>query len=177
MDKISDAINVINQCFSEATQKQDNGSFSRLSIMLSELDDGLRELIQDATKEQIQKVIQKLNIGQALSPEDMDVARLWIVGDAEYYAAVENDFSRWNDELKVLMQKINELKNVDGDVKATSTLRALVLDAVRMIGSIAFFLQQKERVEKFASTVKELDVDDRLMLTQILLSKFKSDEY
>jgi hypothetical protein len=177
MDKISQAIDVINQSFAESATKQDNGSFSKLSILLSEFEDGLREFVQESTKDQIQKVIQKLNIGQALAPEDLATVRLWIVGDAEYYANVENDFNKWNDELKRLIQEINKLKNAKLDIKSASTLRALLTDAMRTAGSISFFLQQKERVERFTSSVNELDADERLMLTQILLSKFKSGQY
>jgi len=177
MEKIAEAVEVINQSFNEANRKRDNASYSKLSVMLSEFEDGLREFIQQSTKDKIQLVIKKLQSGQNLNEDDLSVARLWLVGDAEYYANVESDVSQWSTELNRLVTKINELKQSKLDVHNASTLRAILLDAMRTAASISFFLQQKERVEKFTSTIRELDDEERTMMTQILVSKLKSEKY
>ena len=177
MSKIQEAVDTINQSFNEAAAKQDGGSFNKLSMMLSEFDAGLREYIQEATKNDILKIIEKMHSNHDLSSQDLSFIRTWIIGDAESYANEENNVEDWNAELKKLVQRINEFKNTDLSVSGASSLRALLLDAMRTAGNIAFFLQQKERVAKFTSSVGELDGDERLLLTQILVSKLKSDEY
>ena len=80
---------------------------SDLTSSFSNLEGLLREYIQEITKKQILEIIAKLRKNEPLTPEELKYVELWLVGDAEYYTKLENNFADWIDEFNRI---INEIK-------------------------------------------------------------------
>ena len=145
--------------------------FWNLSTSLQEFESSLREHIQEVTRDQISEVIKKLENNERLSASDRDYLKLWIVGDAEYYANLENNYQDWVEELKRLKRLITQHSSANLDFESAAKLKAYVLDAIRVIGDIVFFLKQKERITNFVESTADIDPEERKFLIAILQGK------
>lgn len=177
MTDFSPVFSKVKQDYQSTVEKQNEQAFNELALTLDRFEVTLREHIQRKTKDSILEIIKKINDGQELSKEDFDQLRLWIVGDAEYYTLLENSYQDWLNELNRLVTEINKLENKNPDVESASKLRAIVRDASRTIADIFYYIQQKERLEKFRSASQNLSGEDRTFLVKILEQKIKSPEF
>ncbi len=177
MSEIKDQIKALNEDYQKALKMNDNASYSQLSINIADAEANIREYIQGITKNEIQTIVNKLRNNEQLTKFEIDYIRLWLVSDAEHYIQAENDFENWQNESKRLMDQINALQNSDLNFVEASKLRALLLDLTRTASDINFYLQQKERVEKFNESTKELDSEESELLINLLTSKMKSPNF
>ncbi len=163
--------------FADAQQNNDAGTYQRLATVFSEYEGELREYIQEITKGQISKIIEKLDNRQDINEEEMAFIKLWIVGDADYYTQMENNFKDWLMELSRIVTQIDRTAaQQDIDFGTASRLRAVIEDGKRVIYDISFFLEKKEREEKFADATMELDNEEKDLLAKLLRSKIASKE-
>jgi hypothetical protein len=152
----------------------DAGSFERMVPQLTALADLLRETYQASVKKEIVTVIAKLKKGGDLAPADVAVVESFMVGDAEAYTRLENDFQSWVAELGRLMGVLGQLSN---RLEGRGPLEALgeVEDARRVLGDIDNFLEQKERVTRFRHSIAQgIDDDRRNMLIELLQELLES---
>lgn len=162
----------------EDTFKKGTGdAISKLMTIFDELGIFLREHIQDITQSKIKSAISRLKQGASLSGEEKDYVRLWMVGDADYYAKMENNYQDWVNEIDRLMSDIAKLKCENPDVEVASKLCSLFRDASRTLADIFYYVQQKERLEKFAKAMEELAPEDRIFLARLLEQKLKSPDF
>ena len=82
--------------------------------------------------------------------------RLCIVGDAESYVQMENDYQKCLEELNRLFGVIEELIGHDISLDNLYKLQGTARDEFRVIGDIVFFKQQKERINIFEIASKNL---------------------
>lgn len=148
-----------------------------ISLKLQEVEGGLREHIQAVTEDQIHVVIAKLKRKDVLNESDMGYLKLWIVGDAEHYHTLENNYQDWLKELDRLVAEVDKSAPDELNFETAARLRALIFDAVRVLGDIQYFLKQKERVENFTAATAEIDPEERDMLIKLLQGKLKSADY
>ena len=154
----------------------DVGSFERMVPQLTALADTLRETYQASVKKEIVAVIAKLQKGGDLSPADVAMVESFIVGDAEAYTRLENDFQSWLAELGRLMGVLGDL---GGRLQGRGYLEALgeVEDARRVLGDIDNFLEQKQRVTRFRHSIAAgIDDERRKMLIELLQELLESPE-
>ena len=168
---------MMNGSFADAQKTEDADAYMRLAAIFSEFEGQLREYIQDSSKDAVGGIIKKLEAGQEISNDETQLIKLWIVGDAEYYATLENNFNDWTQELKRLMDQINLMNNPQPDPVAASNLRAMLRDGMRLLPNIIFFLDQKTRVNNFAVSVATLDTEGKLFLIRLLKNKLTSKEF
>jgi len=130
----------------------DVGSFQRLTEPFMTLCDNLRETYQRSVADPVRAVIAKLKRGAALSSEDTALIEDFVVGDAEAYVRVENDFQGWVVELDRLVKVLGEMK---GRLAGSVLLDGLgeVEDARRELGDVCNYLEQKERIARFKRTM------------------------
>lgn len=99
-----------------------------------------------------------------------------MIGDAEAYTRVENDFQSWITELARLVKSLSD----KGDrVQGSNLLDAMgeVQDAQRVLGDICNYLEQKERVARYQRTMSEpLNDEGRAMLVEILMRQIASTD-
>ncbi|MCX7661572.1 MAG: hypothetical protein N2Z79_02670 [Candidatus Omnitrophica bacterium] len=167
----------INRSFVDAEKTEDSGSYQRLATIFSEFEARLREYIQHNTKDEIMRIIQKLEIEGEITKEELRFIKLWIVGDAEYYIKLENNFNEWLLEVKRIIDEINKISNQKLDLEAALSLRALIEDGKRVIYDIAFYLEKKERIKNFEEAVLELDKEEKDMLVRLIKHKLISPEF
>lgn len=139
----------------------------------------IRERLQDITSEQILEVLQRLAAGDHPSEEDLDVVRLWIVGDADSYLRQENNFDDWLDEFDRLREVVARYEGVDCGESELLELKGILEDAVRVAHDIANYLEKRERVEQFEAAVAERhswDSAARETLLRILRGKVERPE-
>jgi len=167
----------INSQYDEAVKSEDSKSYANLSYVFRDLNTQLREYIQKITKNEIVQIVKKLKSGRNITKDELRFIKLWIVGDADYYAKMENNFHDWSEELKRLIKAINELNTAEPDFVTASRLRGVLTDGARVLGDIAFFFEQKDRIKKFEEACSELDSEERELLISLLEKKMASADY
>ncbi len=167
----------IDKSFSKAERMTDSASYQQIGVIFSNAEAQVREYIQDITKEEIKRIFGKLKSGREITPEELKFIKLWIVGDAEYYVKLENNFNDWLLELKRIIGEINKMKDLEPNVENASHLKALLEDGKRVIFDIAFFLEKKERIRNFEEATLEIDREERDLLIKLLKGKLVSGEF
>jgi hypothetical protein len=150
-----------------AAKVDDVGSFERLTDPIVNLTEALREGYQTSIQGQVLAMIDKMRAG-TLTQADLTTIESFIVGDAEAYTRLENNFQDWVAELGRL---VGVLGVMSGSLTGTGWLEALgeVEDAHRVLNDICNYLQQKERVTRFRKTVADgLTPERTQMLIEIL---------
>lgn len=174
MGNLKDKIDKISLDFDALETQYTTGNCWRLSTTMQELESELREHIQEITKIEIKKIIEKLRSNTQLEQQEIDYIKLWICGDADYYVQMENNLNDWINELKRLVEAIKVMDVEQADFSVSSKLRAMLLDGIRVSGDIMFFLKQKERVKNFTESTLEIDAPERDLLIKLLEGKMAS---
>jgi len=167
----------LNEDYNTAMQKDTPETYSRLSTIFEDLSAYLREQIQEMTKADILEVVDKLKNGLTITPQDKEQIKLWIVGDADYYVKMENNFKDWQNELKRLMDEINTCTGANEDVTTALKLRTLLRDGARVLADIFYYVEQRQRVAAFDASTDEIDPQERGFLIRILEQKINSDDF
>jgi len=154
----------------------DEGHLNALSATLARLNDELREQIQAATAEQVTPLISLLEADGPIGVKELELIRLWLVGDAEYYVKTENDFPAWLAELDRLLGVLRQLRSEAVTPPTMARMEATVQDARRVAGDIAFFQAQQERVRSFQTATSQLNREDKQTLAQLLERKLGSED-
>lgn len=177
MADFSQIIQKLNKDYAALMQQDDGNAYSKLSTIFEELDALARETMQEMGKEEMKKIIQKLEKGTALTQEEQEHVRLWIVGDAAYYAKMENNVEDWKSELERLMHELNSLKVRHLDVETLCKLRGLFRDGARVIADLFFYAEQQSRLNKFNEAVQDIDEEEQGLLIGLLKQKIKSADF
>ena len=177
MGDFNQIITKLNEDYQATVRTNSGDMYSRLSTIFGELDQCLREYMQDLTGEDFKRIIKKLKGTDPISAEDLEFIRLWMVGDADYYLKYENNLNDWNKELKRLMDEINSCNIDNPDVATVARLRSLFRDASRVIADIFYYVEQKDRVTKFTDSTQDIDAEERGILARLLEQKLKSKDF
>jgi hypothetical protein len=153
-------------------------AFQQVGSVLSEAKNCVREESQRKSSFDVKMLIDKLEAGEPLSPTDLATVRAWVVGDAESYTKMENNFQDWLAEYDRLEQAMADYANKDCSPDDLLKLEAILEDAVRTSYDIANFLEKQERVKKFdAALADQLDESERAVLVDVLRNKLDSSRY
>ena len=177
MGNFNQIIGKLNEDY-RATVKSGNGeAYSKLSSILGELEQYLREYMQDLSGEDVKRVMKKLKNGEPILPADFDLIRLWLVGDADYYIQQENNLNDWNKELARSIDLINTCNVDHPDLTTVSRFRSILRDASRVVADILYYAQQKDRLNKFTESTQDIDAEERAILIRLLEQKMKSRDF
>lgn len=157
-------------------QETNEGHYHKISHVLMELEDCLREQMQSHTTEEMINVINKLEADDALTHADLELIRLWMVSDAEFYVQMENDYPDWLAELNRLVDTIGGLYGPDLSLSDMGRISGSARDAIRVIGDIVYFKQQEERIKNFERATQRLYSEDKRAIAEILKRKLHSDQ-
>jgi len=174
MTDLKTLLNNLNNDYNQANADKKTGSYWKLSLTVSDFEATLREHVQHITHNEIAGIIKKLKLNSELTKEELKFVKLWIVGDAEHYVRLENNFQDWLDELDRLMDEIKKYDVDKPDYVAASGLRAILLDALRVLGDITFYSKQKDRIENFSKSTVEIDDEERKLIIRLLEGKIAS---
>jgi hypothetical protein len=170
------ALSEIVESMAQALQAKADGAFRQAGRLLSEEKTALREQLQAQTAPAIAAVIRKLRAEQDISPAEIDLVRLWIIGDAEGYLSAENDFQHWLDEFARLRESLSRYLGRDLASDEIVALQGILEDAVRVSFDIANYLEKKERVENFDQTTRDPSRINKSVLATLLSRKLESDD-
>jgi hypothetical protein len=151
-----------------AASIEDVGSFECLTDPIVKLTEALHQGYQASIQEQLRSMIDKLASNATLSSAELSTLESFIVGDAEAYTRLENNFQDWIGELNRL---VGVLGGMGDNLQGSGWLDALgeVEDAHRVLNDICNYLQQKDRITRFRKTVAAGLTSERTqMLIEIL---------
>lgn len=158
------------------TKETPSETVDALIQSFSNLSNELRQAIQAATAPQVQALIPRLNKNEAISAADIDLMRLWIVGDAEAYVKEENNFDDWVAEAQRLIQQVGKAQRGGLDVTAMNELQGVARDAIKTLSNIENYLDSVERANNFEAAIKQLTKQNKQTLANILQAKLTSDK-
>jgi len=164
------------EAMGQALGTPNDGRFHQTGGLLGEEKARVRELLQMKTAPQVATVINKLKFDQPITREDVDLIRVWVVGDAEGYIEMENSFESWVTEYARLREALGRYVDHECSVPELLQLQGLIEDTVRVSFDIANYLEKKERIENFDQTTRDLDKLNRPVLAAVLSRKLESDE-
>jgi len=175
-DQIREKLNEVISNKKNVDDSTEEGYYNQVTAPLVALQDHLREQMQSETSEQISIIINKLESDEEIADSDLMLIRLWLVGDATSYVQMENDYQGWLKELNRLFGVLEQLKAQELSLENMYKLSGTARDAIRVMGDIIFFKQQKERINKFENASKNLNSENKLVLAKILKQKVESDQ-
>jgi hypothetical protein len=152
-------------------------AFQQSAFAMGRRKTAIRETLQSITSEQILGVLERLAAGAHPSPEDLQLVRMWIVGDAESYLRQENNFQDWVAEFDRLKGVIERYEGRECSEAELLELKGILEDALRVAHDIANYLEKRERVQQFEATVEASHAWDRTAreaLLRILRGKLES---
>lgn len=170
MESLADIAQIINTAAAEVSADK----LSEAGRALVKVRDEIREKLQETTAAAMKPIIQKLGKNQPLNPEEKDLVRLWIVGDAQAFTAKEDDYREWLEEFKQRGEAISNRRGSPASLQEMQELYGDLEEAVRLAGDLQFFLEEKERVARFAQAIQNLSASEAEMLANILQEKLTS---
>ncbi|MBW1992485.1 MAG: hypothetical protein JRI59_10330 [Deltaproteobacteria bacterium] len=105
---------------------------------------------------------------------EKDTVRAWMVGDAESYARVENNFQDWLNEFDRLTGVLKSYEKQRETLTSLLQVHALLTDALRVAADISNYLEQKEQGNKFEEAIKHLSPEDAQLIARLLQAKLDS---
>lgn len=142
--------------------------FNRLGAALVQLKEKIREEIQTATAGDIAEILKKLKDNEPLSPQEKETVGLWVVGDAAGYTKMEDDYPEWLAEFQRLGGVLAAYEGKEDSPRNLVEAHGLLEDAIRVAADLAYFLEKKERVDRFAQAINNLTREDARYLVDIL---------
>ena len=83
---------------------------------------------------------------------------------------MEADFSDWQEEFRRLTGMIESYAGQDDSPQNLVEVHGVLEDAIRVAADLAFFLEEKDRVERFNAAINNLTPDDAKFLADMLRS-------
>jgi hypothetical protein len=135
-------------------QDQENEiNYQQLQGSIADLETMAREVSQAVLKDKCQPILAKLEDDMPLSNDELQIVRLLLVGDADYYLESEESLDQWRDDIIRLTSEIAQLHSSDlSEVDNLMRLQALCRDAMRVLPDMAYYFRQQERVRNFENT-------------------------
>jgi len=177
--QLSENIQKTIELASRCAQAETSDNYGALGDQVEELEGQAREAFQ--SRMDFASLLPKLKSGKPLTPADLKTLELLIVGDAEYFLKYETEFNHWKTEIQQLVGEISKLQSGiqskaqskaqsnDLDVDALMHLRALCDEVRRILPAVVYYLDQKERANKFQQAMQgPIDAEASRVLAEIV---------
>lgn len=171
--ELNAAITALRNAAQQAIQNKSSDDFELVERRINEFAGTLREFEQSLWEREAKTAIRRLESGEALTEEDQQVIRTFLVADAEQYLALENNFQDWVRDLNRLFDEIQgKLNLLERD--SIGRLRGVLKDAVRLAPDIRNYLDEHRRIELFDRGLANLDDQTRATLARLLKEQLRS---
>jgi hypothetical protein len=168
----------ISSTMSNAKAVLTEGAFQAVGSKLSQARQMIRYEIRKSTSPLMIGIINKLQSNSSLNDKEISLVRAWIVGDAESYLKMENDFENWLTEYERLQQELVSYEQKSCNTDELWQLHGLLEDAARTSYDIANFLEKQGRIKRLEKVLADgIDDEEREKLTKILISRLQSDDF
>jgi len=142
----------------------------------TQLSNDLREGIQEKTEGEMMQVIKQLENNEDILSQEIDLIRLWIVGDAKSYLKMENNYEEWIQEAQRLVEAVKSISTKELTPRLMGDLQGIARDATRTLSDITFYKENTERTQKFEDSIKTLTPENKLFLAEMLKAKLHSTD-
>lgn len=175
MKTVQECLDLINRDARRMLQSNDNDQLTLLQSFFRDLETASREEFQEKLFPQAEAIYVKLQAGSPLDQKEKKILELLIIGDAEFYTKFENNYDDWMREFERLMDEIGKYRQKQLTVSELCHLRAQARDLLNLLPSIVYYLQARNRVERFRQTLRgELSREDYFMLASIVKTAMES---
>jgi len=138
------------------------------------LSNDLREGIQESTKDEMASLLSKLQNNEDITSQEIELIRLWIIGDAHSYIKMENNYEGWIKEAQRLVEVVKSISTKELTPRLMGDLQGITRDVTRTLSDITFYKETMERTNKFEESVKNLTADNKIFLAEMLKAKLQS---
>jgi len=171
-----DFLKGVSQAMADAARRGASDDLGNLGLELVKTKHKVREAIQQSTAKDMEAIIQKLKNNESLTSQEKDEIKLWIVGDAEGYVAMEEDFHDWQAEFSRLTGVIRDYESKDLSVRDLVNLQGVLEDAILVAHDLQNFLDKKERLARFEQAMAHPDKQDAEFIASMLKDMLHSSD-
>ena len=107
----------MSQAMKKAQADNTSESYGYVATELVQSKNGIRQAIEQATADTVADIVHKLENNQPLTEAEKQTVKLWVVGDAEGYMKMENNFQDWLEEYRRLLDIIAAWEGKTGSVQ------------------------------------------------------------
>jgi len=166
----------VTDAMSKARATMSDQEFQCVASRLNNAMHYVREAMQDATAARMGEIVSKLRREQPISKADLELARLWIIGDAESYARMQREFEQYMEQFTRLESILQRYERQQNSVEDLVDAHGVLEDAIHLSYEIAKFLEHKERVTNFEEAIKDPSQLNYQALADVLVRKLQSDK-
>jgi hypothetical protein len=158
----------VSQAMKQAQADNTSESYGYVATALVKSKNEIRQAIEQATAEAVAAIIGKLEHNQPLNEAEKQTVKLWIVGDAEGYVKMENNFQ------DRLLDVIADWEGKTGSVQELVEVHGMLEDAIKVADDVAHFLEDRERVARCEAALRSLNAEDNKFIAGMLKSMLDS---
>ena len=175
--KISESLRMLTTELDSSLNTLNGDDLEKASLPLDQLMENVREAIQENLSEPAKLIINKLRRDQQLTYEETKMVEKWIVGDAEYYSRIENNFNDWVQECKRLHSLLST--HTISSVEKLLNLNALLADLKNTLNDIIRYVEARDRVKMFQSSIGtgSISRDTKNSLAEMIEQQLYSYEF
>jgi len=166
----------VSQAMKQAQADNTSESYGYVATQLVQSKNGIRQALEQATAETIAAIIGKLENNQPLTDAEKQTVKLWVVGDAEGYVKMENNFQDWLSEYRRLLDIIADWEGKTGSVQELVELHGVLEDAIKVADAVAHYLEDRERVARCETALSNLNAEDNKFIAGMLKSMLASPD-
>jgi hypothetical protein len=164
----------VSRAMKQAQADNTSESYGYAATALVKSKNGVRQAIELATAEAVAAIIAKLEKNQPLDEAEKRTVKLWVVGDAEGYVKMENNFQDWLEEYRRLMDIIADWEGKTGSVQELVEVQGVLEDAIKVADAVAHFLEDRERVARCETALRNMNAEDNRFIADMLKSMLAS---
>ena len=166
----------ISQAMKQAQADNTSESYGYVATQLVQSKNAIRQAIEQATAGAVAAIIGKLENNQPLTDAEKQTVKLWVVGDAEGYLKMENNFQDWLKEYRRLLDIIADWEGKTGSVQELVELHGVLEDAIKVADAVAHYLEDRERVARCETALSNLNAEDNKFIAGMLKSMLASPD-
>ena len=166
----------MSQAMQQAQANNTSESYGYIATELVKSKHTIRQAIEQATSGEIAAIIGKLENNQPLTDAEKQTVELWVVGDAEGYVKMENNFQEWLQEYRRLMDDLAGWEGKTGSVQELVEVHGVLEDAIKVADAVAHYLEDRERVVRCENALSNLNPEDYKFVAGLLKSMLASPE-
>ncbi len=171
-----DLLKGLSQSLQQAVQSSSPDAFAKAGSDLVQMQNRVRERFQELTASEVSSIIGKLENNEPLSQAEKDFVRTWMVGDAESYTRLENNFKDWTAEFARITAVLKSYEPKEETVAHLLNVHGILRDAMRVAADISHYLEEKARLERFEAAMKTLSREDAALMARLLRSQLDTSE-
>lgn len=163
--KLQEALADAARCASDETAQNYDG----LAQDLRDLETMAKEAC--AAHADCRSLVAKLRSSAALSPDEMAILRLLMIGDADYYVKYDEEFNRCKTEVAKIISEMQQMQSGEITPDALMHLSVLSLEARLLLELTRHYLEARDRIHSFeTATSGPIDRDAATSLAKLIES-------